>query len=327
MIMGIGMEEILRAIETKDCDRLVGLLYYKADELEEEQLGEILKRAEKLAVECKHFELYKLVVYFYLEFLEEDRIGEFEALVKKEDTFEAKFHLADLYALIGELEKALDLYTQILEEETEKGNRENIAKIYYNMGLIHEEFTEYDKAIDLMEKAAEIFEELEREEDYLHTLVYIAYLKFEKGEISEAKAEIAELLPKLTDKPTIRSQAHLVVEEIFEDKDNYEAALQECLYAMIEGKRGEYLDVVFEALVDVIWQLMIEDEFETIYNNMDMFIRVSEDTEMKQFFEGIKAVALFKDGKIEEDEVKHAISSVKNRRLFNLLELLAEAEF
>lgn len=318
------MEEILKAIQEKDCKKVASLLYYKVDELSEEDLREILEKAEKLALECKDFELYKLVVYYYLEFFEIDKVTEFEKIAERENTFEAKYHLADLYFLIGNLEKSLDLYRQLLEEETEKGNRENIAKVYYSMALIHEELMEYDRALELMKKAEEILEELEKEEDVLHIRIYKAYITFENGDIPKAKAELASVLPKVLDKPQLKAQVHLVFEEIFEEQDNYEAALQECLYAMIEAKEGEYFDIAFDALIDVIWQLMIEDEFEIIYNNIDMFANAIP--ELKDFFEGVKAIALFKDGKVGREEVSEAVLKVKDRRLLDLLEFLAEAE-
>lgn len=309
----------------KDAEKVAELLYYKADELEDEELKEVLKKAEELAKEKKHHELYKLIAYIYQEFLGVNKISEFEELAFSEDTFEAKFHLADLYALTGEIEKALGLFRELLEEETAKGNKENIAKVYYSMALAHEELAEYDKAKELMEKAAKAFEELGKEEDYMHALIYLAYLKFESGEVSEAKADIAKLLPRIKDKPTLMAQVHLVFEEIFEDEENYDAALQECLYAMLEAREGEYLDITFDALIDVIWQLMLEDKFDVIYENMDMFSNAFED--LREFFDGVKAIALFKDGKIDAEEAKKALGKIKDPRLLDLVQLLGEAEF
>jgi len=263
------------------------------------------------------------VVYYFLEFLDVNKIEEFEKLAKKEDSFEAKYHLADLYYLLGELEKALDLYRGILEEETEKGNLENIAKVYYNMGLIHKELLEYEKALELMDKAEKVLEELGREEEIKQIRIHKAYITFEMGKIAEAKAELAELLSQDLDNK-LKSQIHLIFEEIFEDEDNYEAALHECLYAMLHGKGSEYFDIAFDALIDVLWQMMLEDRFEDIYNNMDMFAKAFP--EMKEFFEGVKAVALYKDGKVGREEVSDYIAKIKDRRLLNLLEFLSEAE-
>ncbi|WP_042698532.1 tetratricopeptide repeat protein [Thermococcus sp. PK] len=317
------MEELLKAIQEKDCKKLASLLYYKIDELSEEDLREVLEKVEKLALECKDYELYKLVVYYFLEFLGVDKVEEFEKLAEEEDSFEAKYHLADLYYLLGELEKSLDLYRGLLEEETEKGNLENIARIYYNMGLIHEELLEYEKALELMDKAEKALEELGKEEDVKQIRIYKAYITFEMGETAKAKAELAELLSQNLD-DRLKSQIHLVFEEIFEDEDNYEAALHECLYAMLCGRGSEYFDVAFDALIDVVWQMMLEDRFEEIYNNIDMFARAFP--EMKEFFEGVKAVALYKDGKIGREEVSEYITKIKDRILLDLLEFLSEAE-
>jgi len=95
------MEEILKAIEEKDCKKVADLLYHKVDELGDEELKEVLEKAEKLALECEDFELYKLTVYYFHELLGIDKLGEFESLAEEKDTFEVKFELADLYYLIG----------------------------------------------------------------------------------------------------------------------------------------------------------------------------------------------------------------------------------
>ncbi len=318
------MEEILKAIEERDTKKVAALLYYKMDELSDEDLNEVLEKAEKLALESGDFELYKLVVYYYHELLETDKITEFERIAEETDSFNVKFNLADLYFLIGEFEKSLDLYRQLLEEETEKGNRENIAKIYYNLGLIHEELQEYEKALELMEKAEEILKELGKEDELLHVKIYRGYIKFEMGEKSEAKADLADVLRQVRDKPSLKAQIHLAYEEIFEDEDNYEAAIQECFYAMLEARGSEYEDVAFDAFIDVIWQLMVEDDFERIYRNMDMFSRGIP--EMADFFEAVKAIALYKGGKIGLEKASEAVSKVEDRRLLDLLEFLTEAE-
>lgn len=318
------MEEILKAVEEKDCKKVASLLYYKVDGLSDEELTEILEKAEKLALECKDPELYKLIVYYFHELLGVDKISEFEKMAKEEDTFEAKFQLADLYYLLGELEKSLDLYRALLEEETEKGNKENIAKIYYNMALIHEEIQEYEKALELMEKAEEIYRELGKEEEVLHIAVYKAYVTFEMGEPYKAKAMLAGVIPKAMSNDKLLAELHLSYEEIFEDDENYDAALQECLYALTRAKGTEYYDVAFDALIDVIWQLMLEDDFETVYLHMDMFANALP--ELKEFFEGVKAIALYKDGRADMEEVRKFIEKVKDRRLLDLLEFLGEAE-
>ncbi|RLF79306.1 hypothetical protein DRN32_05270, partial [Thermococci archaeon] len=176
---------------------------------------------------------------------------------------------------------------------------------------------------ELMDKAEKALEELGREEEIKQIRVYKAYITFEMGKIAEAKAKLAELLSQDLDS-RLKSQIHLIFEEIFEDEDNYEAALHECLYAMLHGKGSEYFDIAFDALIDVLWQMMLEDRFEDIYNNMDMFAKAFP--EMKEFFEGVKAVALYKDGKVGREEVSGYIAKIKDRRLLNLLEFLSEAE-
>jgi len=323
---GENMDEIRKVIEEKDTKKLAALLYYKVDELSDEELEEVLKEAEKLALEAEDWELYKLVVYYYHEFLSVDKIGEFERLAEEKGTFEARFHLADLYFLIGELEKSLAIYTSLLEEEIAKGNMRHAGEIYYNMALIQEELQDYEKAYELLERAEKTFESLEDSEKAMEVKVYRAYVRFEMGEPNAAKAELAKLLPELVESGNDRllAEVHLSFEEIFEEGDNYEAALQECLYAMVRAVGTEYYDVAFDALVDVLWQLFLEDDFSTVYNNMDMFAAAFPD--LADFFEGVKKLALFKEGRIEEEDLKEAVVKVKDRRLLDLLEFLGEAE-
>jgi len=318
------MEEILKAIEEKDCRKVADLLYHKLDRMEDDELKEILEKAEELAKECRDPELYKIVVYYFHEILEIDRIEAFENFVYEEDTFEAKFQLADLYYLIGDLEKSLAMYRGLLEEETEKGNLENIGKVYHNMAMIHEELQEYEKALELLKKAEEIYRELGDEEELLKLRIHRAYVTFEAGDTYPAKAMVAEVLPKVLDKKELLVEAHLTFEEIFEEDENYDAALQECLYAMIHAKGTEYEDIAFGSLMDVLWQLFLDDDFERVYLNIDMFSNAFPD--MKAFFDAVKAIALYKDGKIKEEEASKAIEKVSDESQLELLELLGEAE-
>ncbi|WP_297516452.1 tetratricopeptide repeat protein [Thermococcus sp.] len=318
------MEEIMKAIEEKNCEKLRRILYYKVDDLSDEELKEVLEKAEKLAKECKDWELYKLVLYYYHEILNEDRISEFEKLAKESDDFELKFHLADLYYLIGELEKSLELFRALLEEEVAKGNVEHAARIYYSMAMIHEELQEYEKALELIEKAEELYRELGDERELLRIEIHRGYITFEAGDTYKGKAIIAGVLPKVLNDNELLVEAHLSFEEIFEEEENYDAALQECLYALIRAKGTDYEDIAFGSLMDVLWQLFLDDDFETVYLNIEMFINAFPD--MKDFFEAVKALALFKDGKIEEEDAKKAIEKVKDPRLLEMLEFLGEAE-
>ncbi len=323
------MEELMKAIQEKNCGELKRVLYYRVDDLSDEQLKEVLEKAEEIAKECKDWELYKLVLYYYHEILGIDKISEFEKLAKEKDEFELKFHLADLYYLIGELEKSLELFRGLLEEEVAKGNIEHAARIYYSMAMIHEEIQEYEKALELIEKAEELYEKMGDERELLRLRIYRGgYVTFEAGgdTYRGGKAIIAGVLPKILEERELLVEAHLSFEEIFEEYEDYEAALQECLYALVYGRGGtDYEDIAFGgALMDVLWQLFLDDDFETVYLNVDIFIEAFP--EWRDFFEAVKALALFKDGKIEEEEVKKAIEKVKDPRLLEMLELLGEAE-
>ncbi|WP_297499053.1 tetratricopeptide repeat protein [Thermococcus sp.] len=318
------MKEILKAIEEKDVEKVRRLLYYRVDDLSDEELREVLEKAEKLALEAKDWELYKLVLYYYHEVLNEDRINEFEKLAKESEEFEPKFHLADLYYLIGDLEKSLELFRALLEEEVANGNIGHAASIYYSMAMIHEELQEYEKALQLIEKARELYEKLGDEKELLRIEIHRGYITFEAGDTYRGKAIIAGVLPKILNEDELLVEAHLSFEEMFEEVENYEAALQECLYALIRARGTDYEDIAFSSLMDVLWQLFLEDDFETVYLNVDTFSEALP--ELRDFFEAVKKLALFKDGKVEEEEVKKDVEKVKDPRLLEMLELLGEAE-
>jgi len=122
----------------------------------------------------------------------------------------------------------------------------------------------------------------------------------------------------------IKAQIHLVFKEIFEDEENYEAAIQESLYSLIEGIDTEVFDLAFDGLIDLIWELILEDKFEEIYKSMPMF-KVAIPS-LKDFFEGVRRIAMYREGKIGREEVSEILMKVKDERLVSILEFLGEAE-
>lgn len=62
-----------------------------------------------------------------------------------------------------------------------------------------------------------------------------------------------------------------------------------------------------------------------VYLNIDMFINVF--LEWVDFFEVVKVLVFFKDGKIEDEEVKKVIEKVKDLCFFEMFELFGEVEF
>jgi tetratricopeptide (TPR) repeat protein len=194
------------------------------------------------------------------------------------------------------------------------------------MALIREELQDYEKAYELLEQAEENYEKLGEGEKLLHVRVYKAYVRFEMGETYEAKAMLASLLPEAMELQNGRllAEIHMSFEEIFEEDDDYEAALQECLYALLWARGTEYYDVAFDALVDVLWQLFLDDDFEMVYNNVPMFRDALPD--LADFFEGVRYLALYKDGRVEESKLGEIVEKVKDKRLVDLLQFLGEAE-
>ncbi|MFA4662800.1 tetratricopeptide repeat protein [Pyrococcus kukulkanii] len=313
------VERILKALEEGKIDEAKTLMAKEVDMLSDEELKEVLEIAEKKAKEYEDLELYKIVVYYYAEFFGIDKLAEFEELARRKE-FEGLMELADLYSLLGFPEKALEIYREILEKETDP---EKLGEAYFGIATIHEELQEYDKALEVIKKAIESLEKSSNREKLLRAKIYEGYLTFEAGDKVKAKEKLAKLLPEVPE-GELKSQVHLAFEEIFEDEENYEAAMQECLYALLEAKGTDFFEVAFDGLIDLIWQLMLEDDFEEIYNSMPMFKAAIP--EFEDFFEGVRRIALYKDGKVGREEVSEIITKVKDERLVSILEFLGEAE-
>jgi len=94
--------------------------------------------------------------------------------------------VADIFVLIGELKKALD-YVKGLEKECVKYLP---GEYYYSLAKIYEEIGEYEKALDMVDKALEYVEE-EREYEYILLKGWILKLL---GRTDEAKILLESLL-------------------------------------------------------------------------------------------------------------------------------------
>ena len=312
-------EKIVKALKEGRLYEAKGLITKEIDMLSDEELKEVLEVAEEKAREYEDLELYKIVTYYYAEFLGIDKLVEFEEFARKKG-FEGLMELADLYDLLGFPEKALETYREILENERDP---EKLGEAYFGIATVHEELQEYDKALEMIKKAIENLEKSNNREKLLRAKIYEGYLIFEAGEKVKAKEKLARLLPEVP-RGELKAQIHLAFEEIFEDEENYEAAMQECLYALLEARGTDFFEIAFDSLVDLIWQLMLEDDFEEIYNSMPMFKAAIP--EFEGFFEGVRRIALYKDGKIGREDVSEIITKVKDERLASILEFLGEAE-
>ncbi|AEC51619.1 hypothetical protein PNA2_0703 [Pyrococcus sp. NA2] len=295
------------------------ILEKKIDSLSDEELQEILEIGEKIGKEKGDLELLKLVTYYYAEFFGIDKLKEFEN-VAKEKGFDGLLHLADLYSLLGYPEKALDIYRELLKKESDPERR---GEVYYGIATVHEDLQEYDKARDAIEKAVKAFKDSGNEEKLQQAEVYYAYITFEAGDKVKAKEILAGMLPRVKDR-NIRAQIHIVFKEIFEDDENYEAAIQEALYSLVESEDDEVFEVAFDGLIDLLWQLILDDKYEEIYLNMPMFKAALPN--LQEFFEGVRRIALYRAGKIGREEVSEMIMKIKDERLVSILEFLGEAE-
>lgn len=187
-----------KALEEKDCEKLLELFDDYIDSIEDEEtLRKELERLKEVALQCEDppYDLAHEIAHVY------SHLGDVEAGIelykklvemKKDDPEEyatALYYLADAYEHFGMPEKAIETYQKLLEhEEKVLKNEKEIALTLANLAVNYDEIGETEKAIELMEKAREIFERLNEEKNYLISLLDLAHFKYELGEYDEAEA-------------------------------------------------------------------------------------------------------------------------------------------
>ena len=133
--------------------------------------------------------------------------------IKKDRVWEGIALLSSglIYEQLGEIQNALDVYTQSLEIWQEIGNRQYEGSSVNNLGIIYNDLGEYEKAISNYNRAIKIQTEIGNRPSvgiYLNNLAY-AYMRLEN--YAEAEKFFRQSLEIKTEDQTNRGQRSVAV--------------------------------------------------------------------------------------------------------------------
>ncbi|ASJ01930.1 hypothetical protein A3L09_00960 [Thermococcus profundus] len=325
------------ALKEKDCEKLLELFDDYFDSIEDEEtLRKELERVKEVAVECEDpYDLAHEIahVYAYLDDID-GGIELYKKLVelKKDDPEEyatALYYLADAYEHFGMPEKAIETYQKLLQhEENVLKNEKEIGLTLANLAVNYDELGETEKAVELMERAREIFERLNDEKNHMISLLDLAHFKYELGEYDEAEALIKEVLRSPRD-DEVEINARLIEAEIWAGREEYGRAFKALRDALIKAinVNDDIFGLVFDTLVDFIEGLFNEGSYNVVAENMKAFKELFED-DTAYFFEAIAELARWKAGdgeakkrfdelyaKIENEELREILDEWKRPKL------------
>jgi len=323
-------EDWEKALMERDCDRLFELFDDYFDSIEdEEELRKELERVGEVAVQCDDpYDLLHEIAHVYAHLDEPEKALELYRRVieaKKEDPEEyatALYYLADAYEAFGMTEKAIETYERLLkhEEETLKNERE-IALTLANLAVNYDELGDVDRAIELMERARNIFERIHDEDNRLVSLIDLAHFHYELGNHDRAEALVKGVLrnPRGDE---IEINARLVDAEIRAGRKDYDGAFRSLRDALLKAVdvSDDVFGLVFDTLVDFIEGLLSEGAYDVISKNMEGLAGLFED-DTAHFFRAIAELARWRAGdegaKKRFDEF---YAKVKNEELLSVLD-------
>ncbi|ASJ15391.1 tetratricopeptide repeat protein [Thermococcus radiotolerans] len=318
------------ALAEKNCEKLLELFDDYIDSIEsEEELKRELERLGEVSVECEDpYDLLHEIahVYAHLDDIEAG-IGLYRkvAEAKKAEPEEyatALYYLADAYEHFGMPEKAIETYEELLrlEEDVLKNERE-IALTLANMAVNYDEMGNTERAIELMERARDIFERLGDEKNHMISLLDLAHFRYELGDYDAAEALINEVL-RSPREDEIEINARLVEAEIFAGREEYEKAFRAIRDALVKAINvsDDIFGLVFDTLVDFIEGLFNEGSYGVVAENMESFAELFED-DTAYFFRAIAELARWKAGDEEAKErFDELYSKVENEELRSVLD-------
>ncbi len=319
-----------KALAERDCEKLLELFDDYIESIEdEEELRKELERLKDVAIECEDpYDLAHEIghVYAHLDDVE-GGIDLYKRLVelKKDDPEEyatALYYLADAYEHFGMPEKAIEVYQKLLKHEEEVlKNEKEIALTLANLAVNYDDVGETEKAIELMERAREIFEKLKDEKNHMISLLDLAHFRYELSDYDAAEALIKEVLRNPRD-DEVEINAKLIEAEIWAGREEYDKAFKALREALLKAINvsDDVFGLVFDTLVDFIEGLFNEGAYEVIAKNMDAFAELFED-DTAYFFKAIGELARWKAGeegaKARFDEL---YSKVENEELRSILD-------
>jgi len=323
-------DEWRTALEGRDCERLLELFDDYIDSIEsEEELRKELEQLKEAVVECKDpYPLAHEIAHVYAHLDDaEDALELYRRLVelRKDDPEEyatALYYLADAYENFGMADKAIETYERLLkhEEDVLKNDRE-IGLTLANLAVNYGDLGQTEKAIELMERAREIFEGLNDEKNHLISLLDLAHFHYELGNYDKAEALIREVLRNPRDNE-IEINARLVEAEIWAGRNDYARAFKAIRDALLKSidVSDEIFGLVFDTLVDFIEGLFNEGAYDVVAKNMGAFAELFED-DTAHFFKAVAELARWRKG---EDGAKERfdelLQKVENEELRSILE-------
>ncbi|ASJ10338.1 hypothetical protein A3L12_03010 [Thermococcus sp. P6] len=318
------------ALNEKDCEKLLELFDDYIEGIEdEEELRKELERLEGVLVECDDpYDLAHEVAHVYDHLGDTERgIGLYKRIAdgKKSDPEEyatALYYLADAYEHFGMPEKALETYEELLklEEEVLKNERE-IGLTLANMAVNYDELGETERAVELMNRAREIFERLNDTRNGMISLLDLAHFHYELGDYDTAEKLIGEVLRNPRD-DEVEVNARLVEAEIFAGREDYKKAFRSIRDALLKAINlgDDVFDLVFNTLLEFIEGLFNEGSYETVAENMEAFAELFED-DTAYFFRALGELARWKAGDEKARErLEGLYSMVENEELRSILD-------
>ena len=323
-------DEWEKALAEKDCEKLLELFDDYIDSIEsEEELRKELKRLGEVAIKCDDpYDLLHEIAHVYAHLDDvESAIELYRRVVegKKDDPEEyatALYYLADAYEHFGMPKEAIETYQKLLEhEENVLKNDKEIALTLANLAVNYDELGETEKAIELMERAREIFERINDEKNRLISLLDLAHFHYELGDYEKAEELIREVLRNPRD-DEIEINAKLVEAEIHAGREDYDRAFKALREALLKAINvsDDIFGVVFDTLVDFIEGLFNEEAYDVIARNMETFAELFED-DTAYFFRAISELARWKAGDEEaKKRFDELYSKVENEELRSILD-------
>ena len=155
----------------------------------------ILQDPEKQIVESnpEAYEYYLRAKHKYDKIKTKDDTEIAKGLIRKainldENLLDAKLLLGDILEDYGEMDGALELYTEVLEQAEEIGDKSSVGNSLSDIGGIYWKKGDYKQALDNYLKAKGIFEKLDAKANVATCLHSIGILHEYKGEIDTAIA-------------------------------------------------------------------------------------------------------------------------------------------
>lgn len=140
----------------------------------------------------------------------------------------AKYNLAIIYYLLGDLNTSLNIYSNILCKYEEGGNKRGVARTLYQLGMIHQDQGNYEEAVKLYNHSLKINKELGNKSEVAYILHQFGLICQQQGNYEDAAKKYTQSLKmkkELGDKSGIAYTLHQLG-MIHEKQGNYKEAVK-----------------------------------------------------------------------------------------------------